>query len=95
MIITEKTELNSGRVLIDFYADWCGPCKITKPIVEDFANSTRNVNVYFCNVDEDPSLAGNHGVRGVPTLIYMENGEVKNCKVGMTQLDEIKKLTES
>jgi thioredoxin 1 len=95
MIVTEKSELNKGRVLIEFYADWCGPCKITKPIVEQFGNSSKDVKVYFCNVDEDFTLAAEHGVRGVPTMVYVVDGEVKNRKVGMAQLADIQQLTNS
>lgn len=95
MIITDKQELNRGRVLIEFYADWCGPCKIMKPTVEEFAKNSKDVSVYFSNVDEDFQLAAEHGVRGVPTMVYMENGEVKNRKTGMGQMHDIKLLTNS
>ena len=95
MIVTEKSELSTGKVIIEFYADWCGPCKLTKPIVEQFGKTSKDVKVYFCNVDEDFALAGEHGVRGVPTMVYMENGQVKNRKVGMAQLNDIQELIKS
>jgi thioredoxin 1 len=82
MKIENKSLLNKGRVIIDFWAPWCGPCKTYKPIVEQFANEQPNVNVYFCNVDEDHELASQYGIRNIPTTIMLENGEIKNRKVG-------------
>lgn len=93
MIITEKSEIKTGKVLIEFYADWCAPCKVTKPIVEDFGKNSADVKVYFCNVDEDVKSAVEHGVRSIPTIVYMENEEVKNRKVGVVKLSELIQMT--
>ena len=82
MKIENKDLLNEGKVLIDFWAPWCGPCKVMKPVVEKFADSTDGVNVYFCNIDEDYEMASAFGIRSIPTLVYMEDGEVKDRKVG-------------
>ena len=85
MKIENKDLLNEGKVLIDFWAPWCGPCKVMKPMVEKFANSTDGVNVYFCNIDEDYEMASAFGIRSIPTLVYMEDGKVKDRKVGVVQ----------
>lgn len=95
MIIEDKSDIKNGRVLIDFWASWCGPCKILKPSVQSFGESTDDVKVYFCNVDEDSEMAQAFGVRTIPTLVYMENGEVKKRKVGNVPPGIIKEMTES
>ena len=82
MIIEDKSLLKEGKVLIDFWAAWCGPCKIMKPVVQQFADAHPDVNVYFCNVDEESEMAQAFGVRSIPTLVFMEDGEVKGRKVG-------------
>jgi thioredoxin 1 len=55
-----------------------------KPTVEKFADAADSVNVYFCNIDEDHEMAGAFGIRSIPTLVYMEDGEIKNRKSGVT-----------
>ena len=92
MKIENKDLLNEGKVLIDFWAPWCGPCKVMKPMVEKFANSTDGVNVYFCNIDEDYEMASAFGIRSIPTLVYMEDGEVKDRKVGSVQQNVLKEM---
>jgi thioredoxin 1 len=92
MKIENKDLLNEGKVLIDFWAPWCGPCKVMKPMVEKFADSTDGVNVYFCNIDEDYEMASAFGIRSIPTLVYMEDGEVKDRKVGSVQQNVLKEM---
>ena len=62
-------------VLIDFYADWCGPCRMVAPIVHEIAEENDNVVVAKINVDNDPELAEKFGVMSIPTLVVMKNGE--------------------
>lgn len=74
---------NSGRpVLIDFYADWCGPCRMVSPIVDAIAEENPQYLVCKVNVDEEPDLAGEFGVMSIPTLVVMKNGEVVNQASG-------------
>lgn len=82
MITEDKSLLKEGKVLIDFWAEWCGPCRILKPNVQKFGEDNDDLNVYFCNVDEDTEMAQAFGVRSIPTLVYLEDGEVKGRKVG-------------
>ena len=70
-----------GVVLVDFYADWCGPCKMLEPIVEDLARETEAV-VAKVDVDANQTLAGQYGVRGVPTLVLFSGGDPVEQLVG-------------
>lgn len=92
MIIESKQEVLTGRVLIEFWAEWCSPCRVLKPIVEEFAGNREDINVYFCNVDEDYDMSMKYGIRNIPTLIYLEGGNIKNKAVGVLQLPELEKL---
>jgi thioredoxin 1 len=76
--------LNSGLpVLVDFWASWCGPCRAISPIVEDLAKEfTGKVKVTKLNVDENPAIPSQYGVRGIPTLILFKGGKVFDQIVG-------------
>lgn len=95
MIITDKAELNTGRVLIDFWAEWCGPCKVLKPRIENLGNTNEDIKVYFCNVDEDSEMAQAHGIRSIPTLIYLDEGSIKNRSVGILTDQQLTELINS
>lgn len=69
-------------VLLDFYADWCGPCRMVAPIVEEIANERDDIIVGKINVDEQGELAQAYGVMSIPTLIVLKNGEVANQVAG-------------
>src|SRR5690625_2773239 len=80
----ENDDLQSDtRVLVDFWAAWCGPCKAIAPILDEAANDYQNrVTIAKVNVDENPDTAAKYGVRGIPTLMLFKNGEVSETKVG-------------
>lgn len=69
-------------VLLDFYADWCGPCRMVGPIVEQIADERDDIIVGKINVDENPELASQFGVMSIPTLVVLKNGEIANQSVG-------------
>ena len=70
------------KVLIDFYADWCGPCRMVSPIVDEIAQEFSEYKVVKINVDEQPELAAQFGVMSIPALFVVENGEIVNKSVG-------------
>ena len=76
-------------VLLDFYADWCGPCRMILPIVEEIAGERDDVVVAKINVDDEPELAERFGVFSIPTLVVMKNGEVVNKSSGARPKDQI------
>ena len=89
----EKEVLKSDKpVLVDFYADWCGPCKMLSPVVEEIANKNDNIKVVKLNVDEAQDIAIEYGVMSIPTLVIIKNGVETNRSVGVMSEDEIMQL---
>lgn len=80
-----------GITLVDFYADWCGPCKMLAPLLDqiDF------VDVIKINVDEHPDLATKYGVMSIPTMIFFKDGEEIKKEIGFRNLNEIKNIYDS
>ena len=79
-------------VLIDFWASWCGPCRMLSPVVDEIAEERTDIKVGKINVDEEPELAGRFGVMSIPTLVVLVGGELKNKSVGVTPKDKILEL---
>ena len=74
---------NSGKtVLLDFYADWCGPCRMVSPLIDQIAEENPQYLVGKINVDKEPELAQAFGVASIPTLVVLKNGEVAGRSVG-------------
>ena len=83
---------NEGKVLLDFYADWCGPCKAMGKTLAEFQN-TSEVKLMKINVDQNRELAQQYGVRGIPCFVVVDSGVEKNRAVGMQTLQQLKDLT--
>ena len=76
-------------VLLDFYADWCGPCRLVLPIVEEIAGERDDIVVAKVNVDDEPELAERFGVFSIPALFVLKNGEVVNKATGARPKEQI------
>ena len=89
--ILELTESNfaaetkSGLVLVDFWAPWCGPCRMQGPILEQIVGKVAGAKIAKLNVDDAPALAAKFGVQSIPTLIVLKNGQIAKQFVGVQQ----------
>ncbi len=81
---TSEVENYNGTVLIDFFADWCTPCKMLSPVIEDVARTASSIKICKVNIESETELAEKFGIMSVPTLIVMKDGVVKNRSIGVT-----------
>ena len=91
----ESVKNSSKPVLLDFYADWCGPCRMVSPIIEEIAAERRDIIVGKVNVDENPELAGEFKIYSIPTLVVLKDGEVINKASGARPKARILELLEA
>jgi thioredoxin 1 len=86
----EEEILKSDKTaLVDFYADWCGPCQMMSPIIDEISEELTDVKFGKVNIDDYPEIAANYGIMSIPTLLIFKNGELNNTFVGVTAKDKI------
>ncbi len=90
----EEVKNSEKTVLLDFYADWCGPCRMVSPLVDEIAEEHPEYLVGKINVDDDPELAEKYGVASIPNLVVLKNGEVANQTAGARPKNQILALLE-
>ena len=83
-----------GTVIVDFFATWCGPCKIMSGIIDEIAEEVTDVKVGKIDVDESSDIASDYGIMSIPTIIIFKNGEIVKTFVGVTDKGEIKAILE-
>ncbi len=90
----EEVKNSKKAVLLDFFAEWCGPCRMISPIVHEIANEYPEYLVAKINVDEEPELAGAFGVMSIPTLVIMKDGKIINKSTGTRPKSQILAMLE-
>ena len=89
----DELVVNSEKpVLVDFWAPWCGPCRMVSPIVDEIAQERGDILVGKVNTDEQPELAAKFGIMSIPTLLVFKNGEISNKAVGVRPKDALLEL---
>lgn len=91
-IFENEVMTSSELVMVDFYADWCGPCKAIAPILDSICEENPDAKVYKINIDDEGELAERFGVQSIPTLITFKDGEVVDTVVGGKPKPELMKL---
>lgn len=86
----EKTA--DGLSIVDFWAPWCGPCRMQGPIIDELSDELNDVHVYKVNVDDNQNLSSQYGVMSIPTLFIMQDGEVKETLVGLHQKEDLVRI---
>ncbi len=88
----EEIKSSDKKVLLDFYAEWCGPCRMVSPIVDEIANENPSILVGKINVDEEPELAAAFSVTSIPMLVVMKDGKIINQVLGARPKPQILEL---
>ena len=89
-----ETVVSANKVMVDFWAPWCGPCNLLAPIIEEIAKEQKELTIGKVNVDDYPELASKHGVMSIPTLIFFDQGKPVDSSVGVVSKNVITKKLE-
>jgi len=85
-------KVSTGKVLVDCYANWCGPCKMLAPIIEELSGEIDNYTFYKLDVDKNEEISRKYGIMSIPTLLLFEDGELKDKLVGFKNKEELEKI---
>ena len=88
----EEVLESSKTVIVDFFANWCGPCQMIAPVLEEIAKEDANIDIAKIDVDESPELAIKYGINSIPALLVFKNGELTNTSIGFKSKSEILSL---
>jgi len=84
-----------GKVIVDFWAQWCGPCKMMMPVLEKYSAEDEAINVVKINVDEEAAIAAKYSIRSIPTFILFEDGEVVARQSGAMSVEQLKEFSKN
>lgn len=87
-----KKAIESSNCLVDCYADWCGPCKMLAPLIDEISESRTDFKFYKVNIDEVEEVANRYNIQAIPCLLVFKNGEFKESSIGYKPIDEINKI---
>jgi len=87
-----EEEIKEGIVLVDFFANWCGPCKMIAPILEELITKNKDIKILKVDVDKEQELSMKYGVMAIPTLLLYKDGEKVNERQGFATLDELEEM---
>ena len=88
--LTEK--IKNGKVVVDCFAEWCGPCKMLSPIIDELASEITDCAFYKLNIDEADEIPTKYGIMSIPTILLFENGEFTKKSVGFKTKEELKEF---
>ncbi|MDA7505676.1 thioredoxin [Verrucomicrobia bacterium] len=92
----EKVIQSSSPALVDFWAEWCGPCKMLTPVLEELSSENESkINIFKVNVDENQQLAVKYGIRSIPTLLLFKGGEIQEQIVGLKSKSDLQTSIDS
>ena len=89
MIENFSDQIKNGLVLLDFYASWCGPCKMMHPIIDEIINEYSELKVIKIDVDKNEDIARNYAIMSIPTLILLKDGNIVEKNIGFTPKDKL------
>lgn len=84
--------IETGKVLVDFFATWCGPCRMLTPVLEELSEEVNDVTIIKVDVDELPELARRYAIMSIPTIFYFVDGQIVNKTVGFQDKQGLKKI---